>query len=133
VRTFRIGLLLLLAVLLPLRGALAAALPCPNGAHGAAVVVAPHDHHRHGTAAVAGGHLHADAGAGIHAASAHGHHHDGTGQCHACASCCTAPPMMATFSPRVAPVELPSVSFPTLTASAPSFVSEGQERPPRST
>jgi hypothetical protein len=133
VRTFRIGLLLLLAVLLPLRGALAAALPCPNAAHGAAMVAGPHEHHRHGAVADAGGHLHADADVGAHAAGAHAHHHDGTEQCHACASCCTAPPMVATFTPRIAPLELPSVPFPAVTASAPTFVSEGPERPPRST
>jgi hypothetical protein len=41
--------------------------------------------------------------------------------------------MMVTFAPSVVPLDMPSVPYPVLTVLAPSIVSEGQERPPRST
>jgi len=128
VRTLRIWLLLVIAVLLPIRGAMAAALPCLNAAHGAAAVEAHHGHHHPGMG-VDGEHRHGVASLDV---GSHHHDHAGAGKCNACASCCTAPPMMATFSPGVARLDLPTAPYPVLTASAPSFVSEGQERPPRS-
>ena len=59
------------------------------------------------------------------------HKHDGSDRCSLCASCCTAVPLMGVL-PRVpepfdAPQQFPDVSVP-----APSFVSDGWERPPRS-
>jgi hypothetical protein len=116
VKSLRLWLLVAIAVLLPIRGVMAAALPCMNMAHGAASVAAPWAHAHH------------------HDASGHHHHpgQAGADKCNACASCCTAPPMMATFSPAVAPLALPSVPFPAVTVALPTFVSEGPERPPRS-
>jgi hypothetical protein len=120
--------LLVIAVLLPIRGAMAAALPCLNLGHGATVAEGHHGHHHHGMGL--DGEHHDDASS----RDAAGHHddHGGVDKCNVCASCCTAPPMMATFSPAIAPLDMPAVPYPVLTASAPSFVSEGQERPPRS-
>ncbi|HEY9029395.1 MAG TPA: DUF2946 family protein [Burkholderiaceae bacterium] len=123
-KTLRIWLLLLLAVLLPVRGALAAAMPCAGeGLHQPAGLVHAGAQLHH--------HMHAPGDAHAHAA-AHAHAHAGVDKCNLCASCCSATPLPATFSLTIAPLEEPSASFPALQASTPTFLSEGQERPPRS-
>lgn len=123
-KILRVWLLLILAVLIPVRGAVAAALPCADeGVHLHAAM------HRHA-------HPHAMDGADehMHHAAIPMHHHDhaGADKCNLCASCCSATPMLTTFAPTIPRLDEPAVTFPILQASAPAFVSEGQERPPRS-
>jgi len=125
VKTLRIWLLVLLAILLPLRGAIAAAMPCEGVGH-------------HSQAEPAQMHHHMDA-AGVEADSArttghgtHQHDHAGADKCNLCSSCCSAAPLLLTFSPAVAALEDPSADFPLIQAPAPTFLSDGQERPPRS-
>ena len=128
-KALRVWLLVVIAVLLPLRGVMAAALPCVDLAPGTASV-AHHGHaHAHAHA------MHVDAGhdVAMHPAASEAHSHCGTAKCHLCAACCTVPPMMASFATGIAALDLPSATFPAPAASATSFVPEGQERPPRST
>lgn len=125
VKILRIWLLLLLATLIPLRGAIAAALPCEGIGH-------------HAPAGHAQMHHHMDA-AGVEADSPastdHGsHHHDHAGpdKCNLCSSCCSTAPLSLTFSPTVAALDGPVAYFALVQAPAPTFLSDGQERPPRS-
>jgi hypothetical protein len=123
VKILRIWLLVLLAILLPLRGAIAAALPCEGIGHRAPV---EHAHVHPGMDS-----------AGVEAVASHGHgghHHDhaGVDKCNLCSSCCSTAPLLLTFSPTVAAPDSSSVEFPLLQAPAPTFQSDGQERPPRS-
>ena len=122
----RIWLLVLLAVLLPVRGALAAAMVCApaGGAPSAATV----DHDAH--------HGHAD-GAHAHAASADGAghaqaHSDKTDKCNVCSASCSATPLLHDVPVVAEPCGLTSATYPDVAAAAPSFLSDGQERPPRS-
>lgn len=141
-KLLRIWLLVLLAVLLPVRGAMAAAVLCAPagmGQHGdLRVAGADHGHaHADPQAHDAGAHDHADQGIGHgvdheHGSSAH-HGHDASGQdrCSLCSACCASPPLLSTPAGIVAPTALSAVSFPTFSAPAPTFLSDGQERPPR--
>lgn len=126
-KLLRIWLLVLLAALLPIRGAMAAAMLCPPavGPHGHQSVVGVSSHHGHEAA-----HVHQQATADAAGAQ---HHHDGGShdKCSLCASCCSVVPLMSAF------VDLPepfgaAERFPELSVPAASFVSDGQERPPRS-
>jgi len=112
-RLVRIWLLVLLTALLPIRGALAAAMLCAP---------AQGQHQGHDVAQHEG---HSQHQGGEH------QQHDGGDRCSLCASCCTAVPLMGVL-PRVPePLAAPQ-RFPVLHAPAPSFVSDGWERPPRS-
>ena len=116
-KSLRIWLLLLLAVLLPIRGAIAAPLPCAGEgrpAHVGQAHAAGHAHHQHMS------HM------------GHAGEHDDAGKCNLCASCCLGATLPATFSPAVAAIDEAGASFAVLQASAPTFLSDGQERPPRS-
>lgn len=126
VKLLRIWLLVLLAVLMPVRGAMAAAMLCPPA-------VASHEHaHAHGDQA-----SHHDHGADhqhLGSGEATGtHHHDGSVQdkCSLCASCCSVVPLISSFPSIPEPFET-AQHFPDLSVRAPSFLSDGQERPPRS-
>ena len=136
-RTIRIWLLVLLAVLLPVRGAVAAAMLCPpTGVDGqGAVVVATTvvDHHVMDVADHAG-HEHGDHQHAEHDSDAAGSsgHHDGFGKCNLCCDFCSMTPLLSTLPSVPTPPDLSSVSFADLLAPAPSFLSDGQERPPRS-
>lgn len=135
-KAFRFWLLLLLAVLLPLRGAVAAAMLCPVAGSGMqSEWRAPSDTHQ------AMDHVMAHDPA--HAAHAHegdaaeGHHHgDGQGQasdeCNMCSAYCSITPLVQAVPGLPRPLDPPSVKFPGLSPPAPSFLSDGQERPPRS-
>ena len=128
--------MILLALLMPLRAAVAGAMLCPTG--GAAVShqqhpamdddpVPAHAHHEG---------MHHD---GMSHPSGHqdpaepsptSHAHDGG--CNLCASFCSMTPMPST-APTIEPSTLAAtLSFPALHAPAPSFQSDGQDRPPRS-
>ncbi|HEX7688072.1 MAG TPA: hypothetical protein VF453_10210 [Burkholderiaceae bacterium] len=113
-----------MAILLPARGAIAAASPCEGLAH-QAPAQRMHTHHPMHAA------VEPDAASETGHGAAH-HDHAGVDKCNLCASCCSATPMLMTFSPTVAALGDQVATFPLLQASAPTFLSEGLERPPRS-
>jgi len=126
-------ILVLLAVLLPIRGAVAAAMLCPDGVGtAAAAALSEHAHHDHDGHGDAGTHAH-------HAAqgAAGGEKQDDSSSgsqpntCHFCASgCCVTP--LAFAPPTIAePLLTASITFPALQAPVPAFHSGGQDRPPR--
>jgi ABC-type Zn2+ transport system substrate-binding protein/surface adhesin len=141
VKSWRIWFLLLLAVLLPVRGAVAAAMLCPVAGSGMQLELAmeghssgheamdhamahdhsgSHDHassHEHGTEASHDGHA--------------GHDHAGTEGCNACSAFCSATPLLSAMPSLAEPLDPAAVKFAELSAPPPSNVSDGQERPPR--
>jgi hypothetical protein len=141
VKIWRTWLLVLLAVLLPVRGAVAAAMLCqvsgpavklalavagPSAGHAAADQALSHDHsavHDHASA-----HDHApDPSGGGHP----GHDHAASDGCNACAAYCSLTPFVSNLPPLVEPLDQTAVKFADVAAPPPSFVSGGQERPPR--
>ena len=125
-RTARTLFVIFLALLMPLRAAVAGAMLCPTG--GAADA---HQQHPKMSDDSAAAHAHHE---GMHHDQAEPspppHAHDGG--CNLCASFCSMTPMPST-APTIAPSMLAAtLSFPALHAPAPSFQSDGQDRPPRS-
>lgn len=126
--TARIWLLLLLAVLLPIRGAVAGAMLCSVGSAGMQAelqLVEPHaGHHDMG---------HHEAGH-EHGGSGHHEHHDhgATDRCNMCSAFCSLTPLLSDVPRLPEPGALPALKFPDFSTPAPSFLSDGQERPPRS-
>lgn len=132
-KTFRLWLLLLLAVLLPLRGGFAATVLCPMTGS-----VAPWALHEQASDPL--GQQGTDDGMAGHEMAAHAshgeaHHHGHAGatdKCSTCSAFCSLTPL-ASQAPRLAvPAKSPTHVFPPLSAPAPTFLSDGQERPPRS-
>jgi hypothetical protein len=141
VKSLRIWLLVFLAVLLPVRGVMAAAVLCPlSGGQPnlsaqvysppekpppleAVAITAGHEAH-HGLAAVA---QPGDRETG----SGHYDHGSAADKCSVCAAVCSLTPLLASFPPIAVP-DLAGESFPALLAPVPSFLSSGQDRPPRS-
>lgn len=149
-KTFRIWFVILLALLLPLRGALAAGMPCASAGN------------HHGTQAGKTGvhphaHAHGDVQHPAHAESGHAghdHHHDetassqveghgsdpgattglaaGADSCSLCAGCCSASAIVSSFLRLPPPQAFNPVPLPSFAAAAPSFIPDGLERPPRS-
>jgi uncharacterized protein involved in copper resistance len=122
VTLFRFWLVVLLAVVLPVKGTMAAAMWCaPAGstpAHmGAMAHGAEHGHAEHG---------HAE-----HGHDQHGHGKSTHDKCNLCASSCSSPSMPSTPPGLDGPEALTSQSFPDLPAPVPTFLSDGPERPPR--
>ena len=135
----RTVLLILLAVLLPIRGAVAAAMLCPGAQTGSRVAATVSGHHD----TVASQPTEAQASA----AHGHGHGHDhGHGHasndsssdsdahvtsCQTCAGgCCVTP--LAFAPPSVAsPPSNPLATFPELAAKVTAHCPDGQDRPPR--
>jgi len=145
VKTLRFWLILLLVALLPLRGGFAAAMMCgPSGGVSLAAAAQPTSPHGSAHERVAHDHSSHDHSAEHHAASgATPADHDGTGslefanppghdKCNMCSSFCSAAPLLTEMPTVAAPVEFAHVTFDRLSASAPSFISGGPERPPRS-
>nr|WP_145547867.1 hypothetical protein [Variovorax boronicumulans] len=135
VKLLRLWLLVLLALLLPIRGAMAAAMVCPPPA-GAAVQQleehgGDHGHGGHGH----GDHGHAEAGhapGGTDVAADHAHAAGSAdNKCNMCSASCATPPVPSAAGGLVAALELASAPFPDLPAAAPTFLSDGQDRPPR--
>jgi hypothetical protein len=137
VKTARIWLLLLLALLLPVRGAVAAAMLCPIGMAGMEQEMvlsgeaARHDarQHMHGQPAgpeQAAGHGHT-ADDDRHAS----HDHTTSDRCNACSALCSLTPWVTAAPSVFEPLDPAAVKFSELRAPAPSFLSDGQERPPR--
>ena len=160
-KLLRVLLLLLLTVLIPARGALAATMLCGSVAERAGMLALvgneyehehEHEHAGHGepVAHQAGEHGHHPADAqGEHHGEHHGVHHGGhaaepgpvadddgdqrmsSANCQICASGCQVTPLAA------APVVLAEAQlsaalvFPALSAAIGSFEPEGLERPPR--
>lgn len=141
-KLLRLWLLVLLAVVLPVRGAMAATMLCApaGGSHHQAQ--APEDGPLdHGTGNL-GPSGHVDHGAGDpdantkHDGASHDHgkaaHDHSTGdKCNVCSASCSGLPLPSAATAIGAPVVLASVCFPRLSAPAPTFQSDGQERPPR--
>lgn len=137
----RLWLLVVLVALLPVRGAVAAAMLCaPAGAAGQAEWrVGEHDPAAHH------GHHEADgqAHAGHHGDSVGDHDgdHDGgearhdaghDNKCTMCSAFCSATPLPSTVPGLPEPLSAGAAHFPDLDAPAPTFQSGGPERPPRS-
>jgi hypothetical protein len=138
VKLFRIIVLVLLSILLPVRGAMAATMLCPDGS-GAGT----------STATVATGHMGHDMHADAQTHAAHGdhgaHHHaseqapdandassaDHPPTCNLCASGCCIASIVGTVPSLGEPRIASSIVFPALTSPVPAFQSDGQERPPR--
>jgi hypothetical protein len=132
VKTFRTVVLLLLVLLLPLRGAVAATMLCSTPGETSQVTAAFQDH---GTHADHTGHAQHGDGTDPAVPDPAGSHHDGKGEhadaCNLCASGCHATPL-ATAPPEVLePLLTARVVFPAISTPAAAFQSEGQERPPR--
>ena len=119
--------MVLLALLLPAKGAVAAIMACAPASHAAvsgehpeaagSAHAAAHDHtdHRHSEAS-----SHSDA----HSGSDHSH------DCTFCVSSCSLTPLLAS-DPVLPAVQAAALRYPGIVAPAPSFFSGGQERPPR--
>lgn len=150
-KMLRVCLLLMLVVLLPWRGAVAAAMLCPPPS-----MPASHDAHSE--------HSHHDAPAATAVdgpadlqAEHHEHqgHHDhayliadeasdtqqapdntpppaADGKCQLCAATCALSTLPAPAPGLPQPPAVAASAFPPLVAPAPDFLSSGQERPPRS-
>ena len=139
--TFRICFLLLLALLLPVRGAVAAAMLCPAGPAGMQHEMTRGEAARHDAMDHADRHAHPAAHGGQamehgHAAINHddghaGHDHTTSESCNACSSLCSLTPQVTSLPPVFSPLDPAGVKFSEPSAPAPSFLSDGQERPPR--
>jgi hypothetical protein len=110
----RLWLLLFLAVLLPVRGAVAAAMwcsmtPVPAPQHETVMHGEGHEHH------------HAEGAASPSAE-----------KCNLCAASCCLTPLPSQPPSVAAPLPGPAAVCPEIDAPPVSFLSDGQERPPRS-
>lgn len=120
--------MLLLALLLPIRGAVAAAMPCAavgagQGAPAMAMSMAATPHEAMAQA---------DPAHCLHDAQpAAGHGHAAGSGCSLCGDICSMTPLPGVPPTVPAPLAPPSVAFPDVSAPTPSFLSEGPERPPR--
>ena len=118
VKLLRVCLLVVLAILVPVRGAMGAAMPCmPAGLEmppevQAQVMTHAGEHPCHDESAPEG--------------SKQGK------TCERCAAFCSLTPLMSSVPALAEPGELRTTTFPDLSAPAPTFLSGGPERPPRS-
>jgi hypothetical protein len=130
-------LLLLLAVLLPVRGAVAAAMLCSIAGSGTQVELRLQQsaHHSMDRAMAASDHLahdHANAHRG-HLGEQHDHSDGGQpDKCNVCSAFGSMTPLLSAAPTVLSPLEATKAVFSTLSAPAPSFFSDGPERPPRS-
>jgi len=127
VKTLRVCVLVLMALLLPLRGVLAVGAACPG--EGSATVAAQ-AHAGHGdslAAASAQGGDADDSAMPCDTAEPTGVHHGSGCQ----ASACCLMPLAASPPASVAPQPGSLARFPALVVPAAAFQSGGQDRPPR--
>jgi hypothetical protein len=98
------------------------------GGHGDAVAVVAQQQAHHTAGA------HHEHAPHHHAGSAHHAHGDAASddQCNLCVAFCSVTPLASELPTILAPQEASSLRFPGYAAAPPSFVSGGQERPPRS-
>ncbi|KQW37753.1 hypothetical protein [Rhizobacter sp. Root404] len=123
----RIIILVLLSILLPVRGAVAATMLCPD-IEGTLTGAVSAEHDDHG--------LHADRSLAHHHASevepdADSSSADHPATCHFCASGCCMASILGTVPSLGEPGLTSLVTFPALTTRIPAFQSDGLERPPR--
>ena len=136
VRAVRLCLLVVLAVLLPLRGAVAAAMLCSPTGTGlqSELRIQPVAHHaieqEQGAAQDHHGGAHHDHAASEHPAGDQGH--PSSDHCNLCSAYCSITPLVSALPTLFHPLEPPAVKFPDVASPAPTFLSDGQERPPRS-
>jgi hypothetical protein len=137
VKALRLWLLLVLVVLLPVRGAVAAAMLCPAAGSGVQLEVHAVEHplgHHQADQAMAhdhgGDHRHAGAAADA-PVDPQGHHGAGSDKCNMCSAYCSLTPLVGTVPALAEPLDLTAAQFAAPTSPAPSFVSDVQERPPR--
>lgn len=133
VKTVRILLIVLLAVLLPVRGALAGAGHCAGSKDFTQAIAAAHVHTevpQHGEQ----GDEHADTGhAPHHSSSTDTEQYSASGDpCTVCTATCSATSLLSEPLTMVSPIAMAGTSFPALIAPPPSHTAEGPERPPRS-
>lgn len=131
-KSWRIWLLLLLAVLLPMRGAVAAAMLCPVAGSGIQTELAMVDHPAaHEAMDHAMGHDHG--ASDDHAAGGHhdGHDHTATDRCNMCSAFCSLTPLVSEVPTVAEPLDPTTVKFSEPSSPPPSFFSDGLERPPR--
>ncbi len=128
-KTVRIWFLLLLSVLLPIRGAVAAAMLCPVGSSGMQSELRIGEHSSHHDMDFLEHHevAHDHGGGGHH----DGHDHGAVDKCNMCSAFCSLTPLLSDAPKLPEPSALSSVKFPDFSTPAPSFLSDGQERPPR--
>jgi hypothetical protein len=135
VKTFRIWLLVFLAVLLPIRGAVAAGMLCETEParhavaqtlHLASSAAEPH----HGDDGDRHGHTHASTSSDD-AVNEPGSS-SGTDACNLCVAYCSVTALPGSLPCMAVPVVSVGVSYPYAAAAAPSFIPGGLERPPRS-
>jgi hypothetical protein len=133
VKSLRVWLLMLLTVLLPLRGTLAAAMMCPVAGVGVQSEVQlagepqGHDHgHSHQADEAAAQHPHAGNSGGPHDHASAGD----LDRCNVCSAFCSVAGVVSGQSPIAEPLGVAPV-FPHLYIPPPSFIADGQERPPR--
>jgi hypothetical protein len=116
---------------------MAAAMVCapPGKAVGESEIVALAGHHADAHHAVSNAALGLQ-GQGHHDLSAQDASHDGPSQavqdkCNFCSASCSATPVPSSEPLMPSPVAASAAAFPHLSAAAVSFLSDGQERPPR--
>ena len=128
-KSLRLWLLLLLVALLPVRGAMAAAMLClpQDGARSEAVTA---EHHAAGMASVH------DHGQPAHADPGASQQHEGdttsvtSDDCNLCASFCSLTPL-ALVDVEIRHPQARAALNPALPVFTPSVVSDGERRPPR--
>src|SRR5258706_16382468 len=99
---------------------------CPPAGMGHAHEQRLHDHHAGSRAS------HADHDHGSNGHSEQGNSPGAPDKCNLCSACCSVTPMLSSLPTVAMPQELAAIDFPSISAPAPSFISAGQERPPRS-
>ncbi|WP_395699362.1 hypothetical protein [Aquabacterium sp.] len=141
-KTARLWLLVLLALLLPLRGALAAAMLCPVAAVDLQPVGLQGPEHRH-TDHHPAQHAKDAASVSVQAGHSHDHPHDqhhdqhhdhgsgGAGKCNTCSAFCSVTPLPTPDAVWPVPAAASPIRFPDLAAPLAGFVPAGLERPPR--
>jgi len=130
----RTWLLVLLAVLLPIRGAVAAAMLCPVAGSGMQSEVILHGEKiGHHTAHESMPH---DDGVGQHEHGASHHDHGGSAngadKCNLCSAFCSVTPLVSNLPTSILAPDFAAASFPDFSAPATSFLRDGPERPPQS-
>lgn len=112
IKNLRLLLVVVLTLLVPFRGAVAAAMLCPPTSAAPSV-----DEH-----------------------AGHAQHHGGDAQpddgsaerCHLCAAFCSMTPLLNSWPAVLPALAMAPASFPEVGAAALHFLADGQERPPRS-
>lgn len=135
-KALRVWFVVLLACLLPFKGAMAVAMPrVPAGDVRAVEPQGSNGHQPHADPATGHGHpcLADTQRAPAHDDGAdHAHDAAGSGQHTPCSASCAMPPLPSAPVAVAEPPARRAATFPRLRAAAPSFQSDGPERPPKS-